>query len=87
MIRQRIIKIDSDGTPNHTVISTEDGRELEGVLTANWRLNCSDGIAFVDLEMRGQAVHTQGQLVTVEFICQVCGHREDHRCDQSDDLP
>lgn len=87
-MRQRIVKIDSDGRPNTTVISTDDGKELDNVQHVNWSLGVADGISRVTLDIVGTGMHSsEGILDGTTFICQLCGHREEHICDSSADLP
>lgn len=79
MQKQRIIRIDSDGMPAHTIISTDDGREIDQVIRAEWSLEVKD-MSRVILEVYGTAIHAEGTLDMTHLNCPICGDTVEHEC-------
>lgn len=76
---QRIIRIDSDGIPNNTVVSTDDGREIEGVTSVSWYLSVGS-VAEISISVYGTAAHIKGHLDDVELTCPICLRNVEHKC-------
>lgn len=76
----RILKIDSDGMPQNTVVSLEDGTELKNVVYVNWSIRAGEHPS-MDIEIIGGAIHTAGRLECTHFICQVCNATIEHQCE------
>lgn len=48
-----ILKLTSDGTPKGTVVTDEDGREVENIESITWVLDRRDKVAQLILTVRG----------------------------------
>jgi hypothetical protein len=79
MKKNHIIRIDSDGMPNDTRISMDEGQDLDHVVAATWRLRTGE-YATVDLEVYGVAAHTEGILDSCDLVCPVCRTTVSHSC-------
>lgn len=80
MKKNRIIQISSDGMPNDTRISMDEGQDLDNVVAARWNLRVGE-LAEVELEVWGVAAHVKGTLTSCDLVCPVCRSTVIHSCD------
>lgn len=85
MKKNRIIRISSDGTPNETRISMDEGQDLDRVVEARWNLRVGQ-LSEVELTIWGSAAQVEGILQHVWLKCPICSGEVSHECDQSPDL-
>lgn len=77
--KTRVIKINSDGLPQSTIVSLEDGTEIAGVTAIYWRMD-THSKPEVELTIVGPASYLEGKLVSVEFKCPCCDMILNHTC-------
>ena len=80
MEAKRIIKINSDGFTNETHITTDDGKEVDRVVSVYWSLDTHQRVAVANIEVVGVACYVKAQLDHVNLICPVCEFGMEHRC-------
>ncbi len=77
--RRSIVRIDSDGMPKDTVVSLEDGTELDKVYSVWWSID-TDSTARVEVSVWGSVIHVAGELQKVELKCPCCAEVIAHEC-------
>lgn len=81
--RRKVVRIDSDGQPRDTVVSLDDGTELDRVYAVWWHLD-TDSLARVDISLWGTVLHVVGEVDQVELQCPCCNEVLKHECAPSD---
>lgn len=80
MKKNRIVRISSDGMPNDTRISLDEGQDLDGVVEVRWSLRVGE-LAEVELTVYGSAAQVEGVIKSAWLKCPICKGEESHECD------
>lgn len=79
----RTVRVQSDGTPQDTVITLDDGKVLDKVMSATVYLDAKQPPT-VDLEMCMPVVDVHALPDVFHFVCPCCGHGMSHECANPD---
>lgn len=77
----RIVRVDSDGTPQETFVTLDNGTLLKDVAAIRIDMQ-HDTVPQIELViMKDCAMHVLGELKVVTFVCFCCGEELEHTCD------
>lgn len=76
----RIVRVDSDGDGNSTVVTMDDGSVLKEVVSAEISLR-ANSVNEIELLVTGTPVHVEGYIHLVNVSCPLCDHVSAHHCE------
>jgi hypothetical protein len=77
---QHQLKLVSDGTPQGTSVTLEDGTALKNVMEASYRVTSTE-LGVLTIEILCVPVTVDAAAIPeVALVCPVCGHVDTHTC-------